>query len=199
MTQTVTQSPGPAVVVTGTNAPDSMQMHRKGLSGGAIAGIVIGSLIGGAALALAAFLLWRRRKNTDAEGGAGAARRPKRTTSVLSRTGLLARGRPQSMSENAYDDSYTNAGSSSVRHSMMFGAGATAEGVSPVSPLGSSQDNISNPRHSRPLVYDQRLNPSALFANPEANGSRVSMQDQQDYSRPLGLANPDWRSSFDSR
>lgn len=173
-------------------------MQRKGLSGGAIAGIVIGSLIGGAALALAAFLLWRRRKDPDAEGGAGTTTRPKRTTSVLSRTGLL--GRPQSMAENAYEEPvYANNGPNSVRNSMMFGAGATVEGVSPVSPLGSSQDNISNPRHSRPLVYDQRLNPSALFANAEWNGSRVSMQDQQDYSRPLGVANPDYRSSFDSR
>jgi hypothetical protein len=82
---------------------------------------------------------------------------------------------------------------------MMFGAGATVEGVSPVSPLGSSQDNVSSRRHSKPLVYDQRLNPSALFANADANGSRVSIQDQNDYSRPLGVTNPDFRASFDSR
>ena len=106
------------------------------------------------------------------------------------------------MAENTFEDppGYSNTGVNSVRHSMMFGAGATVEeGVSPVSPLGSSQDNVSSRRHSKPLVYDQRLNPSALFANPEANTSRVSMQDQQDYSRPLGIINPDWRDSFDSR
>lgn len=85
----------------------------------------------------------------------------------------------------------------SVGHSMMFGAGATVE---PASPLGGSQENVSGSRrHSKPMVYDQRLNPSALFANPDANGSRVSMQDQNDYSRPLGVANPDFRASFDSR
>ena len=200
VTQTVTHTPDPVVVNSG-NASDSIQFQRKGLSGGAIAGIVIGSLIGAAALALAAFLLRRRKKSTDAEGAAEVTVRPKRNTSVLSRTGLLGRGgRPQSMSENNYDDPvYSNNGGGSVRHSMMFGAGAAVEGVSPVSPLSSSQDNISSRRHSKPLVYDQRLNPSALFANAEANGSRVSMQDQQDYSRPLGVANPEFRSSFDSR
>ena len=72
-------------------------------------------------------------------------------------------------------------------------------GVNPSSPLGSSHDGSNSRRHSKPLVYDQRLNPSALFANQEANGSRVSIQDQQDYSRPLGVTNPDLRHSFDSR
>ncbi len=171
---------------------------KSGLSSGVVAGIVIGSLLGLAALLLAAFLLYRRRKRSDAEAAAGSTR-PKRTTSVLSRTGLLSRGRPQSMAENPFDnpDPYA-AGAASVRHSVLFGAGATIE---PSSPLGGSQDNLGagSRRPSKPLVYDQRLNPSALFANAEANGSRVSMQDQQDYSRPLGVANPDVRPSFDSR
>lgn len=107
------------------------------------------------------------------------------------------------MGEKDFDEPlYVNTGTghNSVRHSMLLGAGAVGgEGVSPVSPLDSSQDTDSNRRHSKPLVYDQRLNPSALFANAEANGSRVSMQDQQDYSRPLGIANPDVRASFESR
>jgi len=97
-------------------------------------------------------------------------------------------------------------GQNSVRHSMLFGGGggvAGAGGVSPVSPLGSTHDeHDGSRRYSRPMVYDQRLNPSALFANAEGNGSRVSMQDQRDYSRPLGVANPDvevGRGSFESR
>lgn len=178
---------------------DLGQLQRKGLSGGAIAGIVIGTLIGVGALFLAAFLLRRRRKSTDAETAAGPDRSPKRNASVLSRTGLLGRGgRPESMAENTYDDPYQNMGANSIRNSMLFGVGAAVEGVSPVSPLGSSEDNISTDRHSRPMVYDQRLNPSALFANHD-NGSRVSMQDQQDYSRHLGVSNADYRLSFDSR
>ncbi|KAK5127887.1 hypothetical protein LTR85_005004 [Meristemomyces frigidus] len=205
VTQTVTSTP---MVVASSN-PDSAQLQRKRLSGGAIAGIVIGSLLGVAALLFGAFLLWRRRKqNRDAEDAdvdAGAGHRPnspRRTTSVLSKTGLLSRGRPASVTEKDLDDPLyvnTHTGNNSVRHSMMFAAGGAGEGVSPVSPLGSSHENDSERRHSRPLVYDQRLNPSALFMNADGNGSRVSMQDQQDYSRPLGIMNPDPRPSFESR
>lgn len=171
----------------------------KGLAGGAIAAIVIGTLVGVAALLAAAFFIWRRKRKSDAEQEAGPKTRPKRSTSVLSKTGLLSRVRPQSMAENNYDDPYqTTTRPESVRHSMMFGA-SMAEGVSPSSPLASSADVSSSRRHSKPMVYDQRLNPSALFANFD-NNSRVSMQDQQDYSRPLGVANPDYiRPSFDSR
>ena len=179
-----------------------MSLSRKGgLSGGAIAGVVIGTLLGVAALFLAAFLLWRRRKQADAEDGTGARKSPKRNTSVLSRTGLLARARPQSMSETNYDDpaiTQPQTSAPSMRQSMLYGAGIGGEGVSPVSPLGSSQDVTDSRRQSKPLVYDQRLNPSALWVHHD-NSSRVSMQDQQDYSRPLGVANPDFRSSFDSR
>lgn len=191
VTQTVTSTP---YVNPGSSEQDQ-QMSRQGLSGGAIAGIVIGTLIGLAAVLLALFLLWRRKKQQDDEDGSGS-NRPKRTTSVLSKTGLLSRGtaRPTSMAENPYDEGY-----SSVRHSMLFGgAGASVEPSSPLG-AGSASNASSQRRHSKPLVYDQRLNPSALFANAEANGSRVSMQDTQDYSRPLGVANPDLRASFESR
>ncbi|TKA82786.1 hypothetical protein B0A55_01778 [Friedmanniomyces simplex] len=207
VTQTVTSTP---FVVPNSNA-DAQPLQRKQLSGGAIAGIVIGTLLGLAALLLLAFLLLRRRKqNRDSEGLARGPTSPRRNISVLSRTGLLSRGRPTSMAENtayAYDDAANPpTGQNSVRHSMLFGAAGAGlggvVGVSPVSPLGSSHDNDNDGdrRYSgRPMVYDQRLNPSALFANAEANGSRVSMQDQRDYSRPLGVANPDPRPSFESR
>ena len=196
------------------SSSDQQQFQRKGLSGGAIAGIVIGSLIGLAALLLAAFLLWRRRRrNGDTEGAAAAGRGPRspqRNTSVMSKTGLLARGRTNDVTNDMaekddrdFDEPLyvnTGTGNNSVRHSMLFGAGMAGEGVSPVSPLGSTQDETgSNRRHSRPLVYDQRLNPSALFANHEANGSRVSMQDNADYTRPLAVMNPEYRASFESR
>lgn len=180
-----------------------MQIERKdGLGGGAIAGIVIGVLAGLALLAVAAFLLWRRRRNNeDAEnatgGAAGGKKSPKRNVSVLSKAGLLARARP-SMGERDHDDHFyvtPATGANSVRHSMLFSG---ADGVSPVSPLDSSQSGGTR-RGSKPMVYDQRLNPSALFANQEANGSRISMQDTQDYSRPLGVMNPDPRESFESR
>ena len=203
VTQTVTSTP---FVIP--NAGSDETVRRVGLSGGAIAGIVVAIVLALLALAVGAFFLWRRRQqDQDAAviaGGKGSLGSPRRNVSVLSKAGLL-RGNTD-MAENAYDEPFNvNNGSNSVRHSMFFGAGAMAhEGVSPVSPLGSTHDAESGSRrYSRPLVYDQRLNPSALFANQEANGSRVSIQDNADYSRSLGrtlgVMNPDPRASFESR
>jgi len=58
-------------------------------------------------------------------------------------------------------------------------------GTSPVSPM-------SERRMSKPLVYDQRLNPNALMAND--NGSHTSLRtldDHRDYGRMLKVMNPD--------
>jgi hypothetical protein len=198
VTQTVTSTPVAAPI---TN-PEQLPVHKSDkLDGGAIAGIVIGTLAGLALLIAAAILLWRRKmQSRDAEeGGSGGGKNLGRNVSVLSKAGLLARTR-HSMGdrENDYHGTSQTGGQNSVRHSMMFAPDA-ANGVSPTSPLGSSHGSDNSRRMSRPMVYDQRLNPSALFANPEANGSRISMQDQQDYSRPLGVMNPDPRPSFESR
>lgn len=200
VTQTVTSTP---VAASESNDGGQQPLHRKdGISGGAIAGIVIGVIAALAAIAAAALLLWRRRKAAEeSEPGAPpstGSKRLGRNVSVLSKAGLLTGNRP-SMGENR-DDYYATqpTGQNSVRHSMMFGPGM-AQGVDPSSPLGSSHGSDQTRRTSKPMVYDQRLNPSALFANAEANGSRVSMQDQQDYSRPLGVTNPDPRPSFESR
>ncbi|CAK4031065.1 Cell wall integrity and stress response component 4 [Lecanosticta acicola] len=195
VTQTVTTTP--MATVDPYPHSDKMQLQRKdGLGGGAIAGVVIGVLAGLALLALAGFLLWRRKRNNDdaENNGTTDKKKPSRNVSVLSKAGLLARARP-SMGERDTDDHFhvnPTTGANSVRHSMLFSG---ADGVSPVSPLDSNDTR----RGSQPMVYDQRLNPSVLFANQEANGSRISMQDQQDYSRPLGVVNPDPRESFDSR
>lgn len=201
VTQTVTSTP---VAAPESNEGGQQPLHRDdGISGGAIAGIVIGVLAALAAIAAAAFLLWRRRKATqESESGvppSAGSKRLGRNVSVLSKAGLLTGARP-SMGENNRDDYYGTqpTGQNSVRHSMMFGPGMSA-GVDPSSPLGSSHGSDQTRRTSKPMVYDQRLNPSALFANAEANGSRISMQDQQDYSRPLGVMNPDPRPSFESR
>lgn len=196
VTQTVTSTP---IVAPGSHSDQiPLEQQHSGLGSGAIAGIVIGTLAGVALLLAAAFFLWRRKRmgGDDAENSAsgGSKKSMTRNVSVLSKAGLLARNRP-SMGERDQDDSYyvtPPTGQNSVRHSMLF---TGAEGVSPVSPLDSSHSNDSG-KSAR--VYDQRLNPSALFANHE-NGSRISMQDQQDYSRPLGVMNPDPRASFDSR
>ncbi|RMZ20094.1 hypothetical protein D0859_15906 [Hortaea werneckii] len=192
VTETVTTTP---MVTPGADAQADSQSVQKGLSDGAIAGAVVGSLLGIAAIVLGAFLLWRRKKKDNAATGGenpSGMSKVKRNVSILSKTGLLSR-----VAEKEYDEPpYNTTANNSVRHSMMFGAGGSGDGISPVSPLGSSHD--SQRRHSRPMVYDQRLNPSALFANHD-NGSRISIQDNNDYSRPLGVTNPDPRPSFESR
>ncbi|KAK1088258.1 hypothetical protein LTR33_000634, partial [Friedmanniomyces endolithicus] len=220
ITQTVTSTP----FVAPTSAADLQSLQRHHVSPGAIAGITLGTLLALSLLTILAFLLLRRRKqHRDTELAAagivpagGGPTSPRRNISVLSRTGLLSRGgRPTSMAEtHTYDDAggalgIHTGGQNSVRHSMLFGGvagggiGGGGGGVSPVSPLGSTHDeHDGSRRYSRPMVYDQRLNPSALFANAEGNGSRVSMQDQRDYSRALGVVNPDvevGRGSFESR
>ncbi|KAK6437393.1 hypothetical protein LTR95_006413 [Oleoguttula sp. CCFEE 5521] len=217
-TETVTSTPA----VFPAAAPAFTENERKSISGGAIAGIVIGVLLLLLLLILAIFFLLRRRQRRDSISETDAAttgavpgrRSPRRNVSVLSKVGLLARNNTnsrnnQDMSENLYDDNTPATGQNSVRHSMLFNHGGS-EGIAPVSPLaaggyassGHSYGQESSRRYSRPLVYDQRLNPSALWANAEANGSRVSIQDHADYSRSvggrLGVVNPDTRSSFAS-
>lgn len=202
MTQTVTSTP-----TTGSQQDlSAFQVQQKGLSGGAIAGIVIGVLAGLALILLGIFFLWRRHRRAEQEAaiaaGAGinekGKRSPRRNVSVLSKAGLIGAGAAGAHDSRDKDfDEPINTGTNSQRHSMLFGAGANAEGVSPVSPLEQTNSNDSR-RFSRPLVYDQRLNPSALFASHD-NGSRVSMQDGADYSRTLGVTNPDPRASFESR
>lgn len=185
VTQTVTST---AVVTPGA---DSQLIERKGVSGGTVAGAVIGSIAGVALLFAGAFFLWRRKRSEDSDpesprsgsgtsSARGNSKRMERNTSVLSKTGLLSSAGAAEM-EKFHDDS------------TAFGVGhrynnSDTTGPTPVSPGGS------NRRNSRPLVYDQRLNPAALMENWERNGSRASigtMQDQRDYSRPLGVTNPD--------
>lgn len=197
VTQYVTATP--SVVPSDTSNQAPVETQHKRLSGGAIAGIVIGVLAGIALLAAAAFFLWRRQRGngTDPENSvAGSKKGMTRNVSVLSKAGLLTLGNRTSMGERDRDDIYVTpaTGQNSVRHSMLF---TGFDGVEATSPLDSSHSNDSG-KSARAMVYDQRLNPSALFANHE-NGSRISIQDQQDYSRPLGVMNPDPRASFDSR
>lgn len=112
---------------------------------------------------------------------------------MLSKAGLLASARSTD-AEKQFDEGAA-AGTPSQRHSLF---GADYEHDSPISPVGAVYETPlgthDSRRNSRPMVYDQRLNPHAIMQNWELNGSRGSLgtlQDQRDYSRPLNVTNPD--------
>ncbi|KAI5198670.1 hypothetical protein AUEXF2481DRAFT_3647 [Aureobasidium subglaciale EXF-2481] len=181
VTQTVTST---AVVDPG--ADSQRQIEQKGVSGGTVAGAVVGSVAGVALLLAGAFFLWRRKRSEtpdpesprSSSGSGSARRRMERNTSVLSKTGLLSSIGNAADAEKFHDDS--------AQTHKYHVSESTA-------PIPASPDG-DNRRNSRPLVYDQRLNPAALMEHWERNGSRASigtMQDQRDYSRPLGVTNPD--------
>ncbi|KAI4727650.1 WSC-domain-containing protein [Aureobasidium sp. EXF-10728] len=181
VTQTVTST---AVVTPGAGSLHDTE--RQGVSGGTVAGAVVGSVAGVALLLAGAFFLWRRKRSETSDpesprsgsgSGSSARRRMERNTSVLSKTGLLSSAGTAADMEKFHDDSTTS--------HRYHGSESTA-------PIPTSPDG--DRRNSRPLVYDQRLNPAALMQHWEQNGSRASigtMQDQRDYSRPLGVTNPD--------
>lgn len=188
VTQTVTSTPVPVVSPEGITE----EAHHKSVSGGTIAGAVIGGIVGLALLVLAAFFLLRRRNR---KGDPESPKAMQRNASVLSRAGLLSSARAVD-AEKSDDPPYGGAaGVNTQRNSTLYGDGI--ENDSPISAVGAGLYDISTHDsriNSRPLVYDQRLNPAALMSNWDLNGSRTSvntMQDQRDYSRPLGITNPD--------
>ena len=60
---------------------------------------------------------------------------------------------------------------------------------------GLSEQNgagtLNSDRNSTHMSVDQRLNPWAIYSNEVSRASNVSLQDNQDYSRQLRVANPD--------
>ncbi|KAK8202240.1 hypothetical protein M8818_005767 [Zalaria obscura] len=107
-----------------------------------------------------------------------------RNASVLSKAGLLSSTRATD------NEKHFDGHNDSTRQSTLLGTDTATD--SPVSPVGGPFE--VQRRNSRPMVYDQRLNPAAIMQNWQANSSRNSvgtMQDQRDYSRPLGVTNPD--------
>lgn len=138
--------------------------HSSGVSGGTIAGIVIG-VIGGiaviAALLLCVFI--RRRSRSDA-------------------------------SDAGYDPTVQNTlvggggggGSSGSGPRLSKGSQMSyMRGMFPEIHGPSASSGSSNAPHRGPVFTDNRLKPdTALYANGDRQ-SRVSLQDNEDYSRPV--------------
>ncbi|KAL0263217.1 hypothetical protein SLS55_002195 [Diplodia seriata] len=118
------------------------------------------------------FLMRMRRKQEqtaqDTENGSAGVT-PQRNVSTLSRTGLLRSG----------EKDYT----------------ATLPPINTARQSSDPSDAMtpnSERRNSRPLFYDQRLNPQP-FMNLDngSHGSIVSIEDNRDYTRTLNVRNPD--------
>ncbi|KAI9706867.1 MAG: hypothetical protein M1820_004646 [Bogoriella megaspora] len=138
------------------------------------------------------FFLFRRRNNgrnhgDDVERPVGGGFSPirnfmvNRKASVLSRTGLL---KSSDDTDNEKPDLRVNTAQVSRQPS-----GGTSGIMDPTPVSASTADNKRNSRH---MFVDSRLDPKALMAGD--NGSRTSIgtiQDNMDYTRRLGITNPD--------
>ena len=175
----VTPTPSPAQSSdSALGAGSQASRHDKSsLSGGAVAGIVVGVAIVIGLIIGAAVFFWlrgRHRRNLEAvsEGGSfSSSSRPAKATggipsrqvSQMSSAGLL--NRP--VRSNTGGMSSTMGGSN------------------------NGNGTLNSDRNSTHMTVDQRLNPWAIYSNEDSRASNVSLQDNHDYSRQLRVANPD--------
>lgn len=146
---------------------NSEQLQQKsggsGVSGGVVAAIVIAVFVALAAIIAAlVFMLWRRRRaNRQLVLENESLGGPQRMNSQMSKNGLL----------------------SSTAPAIVFGAAAHSNAPD------SSGSNQLERRNSRPLYYDQRLNPQAIMIqeNPSRN-SINTLDDHRDYGRRLNVS-----------
>ncbi|EED17542.1 ER membrane protein Wsc4, putative [Talaromyces stipitatus ATCC 10500] len=168
---------GQPVTITVSNSPSatsssaSSDHKSSSLSGGAIAGIVIGSLVGVGALA--AFILWffffGRRGNSD----------------ISEKPGSPNGGNDGSIAGGTIDTRRQSRGSQmSFMRNFMGPAGPADHEVSPTSP-----NDYLNPNQA---FIDNRMKKDAVLYPNGDRLSAVSLRDDEDYSRPvLRLTNPD--------
>ncbi|KAF2736261.1 hypothetical protein EJ04DRAFT_173131 [Polyplosphaeria fusca] len=174
VTQTVVNTPTNAAALNGT--------EKKSTNVGAIVGGVVAGLAVLAAIVGGIFFILRRRRRRQNEDNEDGQSGVQRNVSTMSKAGLL-RGEKQPQYPPPIVTSFNRRNS---RH-------MDTESVSPIS--GSDR------RSSRPYLFDQRLNPSAIMAMDNGSrGSFASLDDSRDYGRELNVRNPDPpRESVDDR
>jgi len=176
----VTVTPSVKPNPSSTSAPARTENEDKGPNVAAIAGGVAAGVIGLVAIVGGIiFVLWRRRKQRDAQDGdnGGSSGGITRNTSTMSKAGLLGGTREV---EHPFAPTRVNTNLSTMNSRY----GADHESVSPG----------SNRRNSQPLVIDSRMNPSAVMTFAAGNLSResvASLDDSRDYGRQLNVRNPD--------
>ncbi|KAF2277016.1 uncharacterized protein EI97DRAFT_306073 [Westerdykella ornata] len=171
---TVTGAGGGTTIIT--IVPTSPASGASPPSSKSNVGAIVGGVVGGLA-ALAAivggifFFLWRRRKQQkEAEKGDFGVHRH---TSTMSKHGLIRSVEKEPIAS-------PEIAANIRRTSRMMPDGDS------ISPSGSDR------RSSRPYIFDQRLNPSAIMMQENASqGSLVSIDDSRDYGRTLNVRNPD--------
>ncbi|KAL2401075.1 hypothetical protein ABEF93_000844 [Exophiala dermatitidis] len=169
------------VVITPPSSTDATLGQSStgggGVSTGKVVGIVLGVALGIGALIGIGVWLWFRRRHQRMQMQAGpdatfiprtgetspSNNIPSRQVSQLSSSGLLGNKTPR----------------------------INTSGMPPGNDLRSADTTVSAPFDRRSLATDQRLNPYALYIHDESRLSNVSLQDNQDYSRQLRVANPD--------
>lgn len=149
-----------------------------GISKGEVAGIVVGAALGLAMIiGLIVWFVLKRKHSGSSRGSTPAfgatyhrdqtmdpsRNLPSRQVSQMSSAGLLA-GKSPRIQTNGFG---VNSGPRSADTTSGFSADRRSVGT------------------------DQRLNPYALYSHDEARQSNISLQDNQDYSRQLRVANPD--------
>ncbi|KAF2107152.1 hypothetical protein BDV96DRAFT_306056 [Lophiotrema nucula] len=171
-----------------TGAPTVSQAQKKSTPIGAIVGGVLGGLaLLGIIVGLVLFFLWKKRKEQREEDAGGDQSGVQRNVSTMSKAGLLRSEKqyPQ------YPPQIATTFQSSKRNSRMD---LDNTSISPIS--------ASDRRSSRPVLFDQRLNPSAIMIlDNGSRGSFASLDDSHDYGRALNVTNPDPypRDSVDTR
>ncbi|KAH7379422.1 hypothetical protein DE146DRAFT_625730 [Phaeosphaeria sp. MPI-PUGE-AT-0046c] len=165
---------------TSSSAPLTMKSGDDGPNIGAIAGGVVGGVLGLLAIVGGlVFFLWRRRKHQreaqESDIGGSSSGGITRNTSTMSKAGLL--GTSREINHPYPPQIATNMSTQNSRY-------GDHESISP----------ISNRRNSQPLVIDSRLNPNAVMTFAGASMSResvASLDDSRDYGRQLNVRNPD--------
>ncbi|KAK5077230.1 Cell wall integrity and stress response component 4 [Lithohypha guttulata] len=171
VTPTPAQTTDSAIGASGQQAGTT---RSSGLSGGAVAGIVVGvAIIIGLAIGAIVFFILRRRHRKDLDA--------------------ISEGASVTSPSHA---SKSNGGIPSRQISQMSSAGLLTRTARPDTggfsqPETSAHNLTTSDRASTHMTVDQRLNPWAIYSNEPSRVSNVSLQDNQDYSRQLRVANPD--------